>query len=285
MGHRIADGDAPTLNALETKNDDGYVHVQPVSAPPLIPLPRMGTNSSMSSYSRPRPRSPPTMFVAYDTKTPQTPKPLIKLEKKANNSKSRMQPKSDPPVRCQPTTAPVSMYVAYDVASPKTPKPLIKLEKKKNVKSGSQSKPDPSTSSHPTTSSSLPFRTQNRLAEENISPPASGTNSDIAAHSNKLDIAVDHVEATAYITAYSEKASPATPSLSYSPQQTSDGTHPSSLGGLGLRGRVARDVSSSPRPVTPKPGRATQKPLNRHGLGLEICEAQAGPLKSVQGRL
>ncbi|KAJ7445873.1 hypothetical protein FB451DRAFT_1292394 [Mycena latifolia] len=43
----------------------------------------------MASSRRPRPRSPPSMYVAYDTPPPRAPKPLINLDKKPKDSETR----------------------------------------------------------------------------------------------------------------------------------------------------------------------------------------------------
>ncbi|KAJ7277880.1 hypothetical protein C8J57DRAFT_1308135 [Mycena rebaudengoi] len=60
-------------------------------------LPRTRTKSSMSSCSHPRPWSPSSLYVAYETAAPKAPKPLIKLEKKDKGKSSKMQAKPDAP--------------------------------------------------------------------------------------------------------------------------------------------------------------------------------------------
>ncbi|KAJ7607269.1 hypothetical protein DFH06DRAFT_216253 [Mycena polygramma] len=72
-------------------------------------LPRGETKSSPgSNRSRPRPRSPPSLYVAYETAQPKAPKPLIKLDKKSKNKsppqKGESHPPNTPPTR--PYTSP-----------------------------------------------------------------------------------------------------------------------------------------------------------------------------------
>ncbi|KAJ6480600.1 hypothetical protein C8R47DRAFT_1136271 [Mycena vitilis] len=62
------------------------------------PLPRGETRSSPGSIrTRPRPRSPPSLYVAYETAQPKAPKPLIKLEKKSKTKSSPQKGESHPP--------------------------------------------------------------------------------------------------------------------------------------------------------------------------------------------
>ncbi|KAJ7445876.1 hypothetical protein FB451DRAFT_1538117 [Mycena latifolia] len=51
-----------------------------------MPITRTRTKNSMASARRPRPRSPPSMYVAYDMPPPRAPKPL---EKKPKDSETR----------------------------------------------------------------------------------------------------------------------------------------------------------------------------------------------------
>ncbi|KAJ6577033.1 hypothetical protein DFH09DRAFT_1149075, partial [Mycena vulgaris] len=67
------------------------------------------SSASLKSSRRPRPRSPPSMYVAYETPTSKPPRPLIKLEKKSKNKPAESQPESYPnpfPTRSATVPAP-----------------------------------------------------------------------------------------------------------------------------------------------------------------------------------
>ncbi|KAJ6457586.1 hypothetical protein C8R45DRAFT_943044 [Mycena sanguinolenta] len=61
------------------------------------PLARVQTETSLSSARRrPRPRSPPSMYVAYESNAAKVPKPLIKLDKKGKGKETAPQQSSSP---------------------------------------------------------------------------------------------------------------------------------------------------------------------------------------------